>query len=227
MSGGDDQKAAPKLDRRAAMVWAGALAAALGTSRYYGIHFSAADRPVVPGYGRDPDMLDPTVPWPRLMSDRQLAAMRSIVDFLLPAEGDVPSASAIGVHELIDEWVSAPYPEQSTDRALIFDGLIRLDLMARRTGDTKDFAGASAAQRSQYLRTVADPTSTLATATFWKRLRRLVIGAYYTTEAGFADIGYIGNVPLKTYPAPTAEMQAAMQRVFQTLGLVDRTGSGG
>lgn len=227
MSAANDNLNGPMLDRRAALVWAGALAAALGTTHYYGIGFGAADGPIAPGYGRDPDMLNPVVPWPRLMSETQLAATLTIVDFILPREGEAPSAIAVGVHELIDEWISAPYPEQSTDRALIFDGLTRLDLMARRSGKAKDFAGASKAVQADVLRTVADPASKLATATFWKRLRRLVIGGYYTTEAGFADIGYIGNVALKEYPAPTPEMRAAMERVFQQLGLVDRTGSGG
>ncbi|WP_447764163.1 gluconate 2-dehydrogenase subunit 3 family protein [Sphingopyxis panaciterrae] len=217
----------PKLDRRAAMAWAGALAAALGATHYYGIGFGAADGPVTPGYGRDPDMLNPHAPWPRLMTERQLASVRRIVDFILPHEGEAPSASDVGVHELIDEWVSAPYPEHSRDRALIFDGLTRLDLMARRDGTAKDFAGAGKAAQAALLALVADPASKLATAAFWKRLRRLVIGGYYTTEAGFADIGYIGNQPLPSYPAPTAEMRSAMERVFAQLGLVDRTASGG
>lgn len=227
MTGGVVDPKGPMLDRRAAVVWAGALAAALGTAHYYGIGFGATEGPVAPGYGRDPDMLNPSVPWPRLMSERQLASARAIADFILPREGIAPSASEIGVHELIDEWVSAPYPEQAGDRKLIFDGLTRLDLMARRHGTAKDFAGAGKAAQAAVLALVADPASKLATAAFWKRLRRLIIGGYYTTEAGFADIGYIGNTPLKDYPAPTAEMRTAMERIFQQLGLVDRTQSGG
>jgi hypothetical protein len=216
----------PGLDRRTALVWAGALAAALGTGHYFGLSLTAADGPIAPGYGRDPNMLQPGVPWPRTLSASQLAAVKHIVDFILPREGDAPAASEVGIHELIDEWVSAPYPEQSADRKLILDGLARLDFMARRGGDAKDFAGVDARRRTQLLAALGEPASKLATAPFYKRLRRLVIGAYYTTEAGFADIGYIGNQPLKDYPAPTAEMTAAMDRVFQQLGLVDRIGSG-
>jgi len=227
MTDAANDQTGPGLDRRAAMVWAGALAAALGAAHYYGVGFGATDGPAPPGYGRDPDMLSPDVPWPRLMTERQLASVRHIVDFVLPREGAAPSASELGVHELIDEWISAPYPEQSRDRALIFDGLARLDLMARRSGTAKDFAGAGKAAQAAMLALVADPASKLATAAFWKRLRRLVIGGYYTTEAGFADIGYIGNQPLPSYPAPTAEMRSAMERVFVQLGLVDRTASGG
>ena len=212
----------PVLDRRAAMLWTGALASALGATHYYGLGFTAADGPVAPGYGRDPDMLNPVVPWPRQMTESQLAATRAIVDFILPREGKAPSASEVGVHELIDEWISAPYPDQTADRTLILDGLTRLDLLVRRSGTARDFSVASTARKTAVLREVADPASQLPTVDFWRRIRRLVIGAYYTTEAGFADIGYVGNVALKSYPAPTAEMQAAMERVFRDLGLVDR-----
>jgi len=57
------------------------------------------------------------------------------------------------------------------------------------------------------------------TKAFWKKFRGLTIGAYYTTEAGFKDIGYIGNVPRSSDPGPSAEVKAVLEREFQKLGL--------
>jgi hypothetical protein len=57
------------------------------------------------------------------------------------------------------------------------------------------------------------------TKTFWKKFRRLTIGAYYTTEAGFKDVGYIGNVPRTSDPGPSAEVKAALDAAFKKLGL--------
>ena len=57
------------------------------------------------------------------------------------------------------------------------------------------------------------------TRKFFKRFRALTVGAYYTTEAGFKDIGYIGNVPRTSDPGPSAEVKAVLEREFQKLGL--------
>ena len=46
-----------------------------------------------------------------------------------------------------------------------------------------------------------------------------MIGAYYTTEAGFKDIGYIGNVARPDDPGPSDEVKAHLERAFKQLGL--------
>ena len=38
------------------------------------------------------------------------------------ASGSAPSASSLGVPDFVDEWVSAPYPDQVKDRPIILDG---------------------------------------------------------------------------------------------------------
>lgn len=209
------------LDRRAALVWAGALAAALGGAHHFGLDLSGSGKAIVPGYGTDPDLLNPVVPWPRTLSEAQLAAVRTFVDFVLPREGDAPSASEVGVHELIDEWISAPYPDQAKDNALVLDGLAHMDFQARRRSGAKAFSAAPKDVQTEILADFADPAKATVPKGFYKRLRSLVVGAYYTTEAGFADIGYVGNVAIKTFPEPTPEVLAAIERACQQLGLVD------
>ncbi len=215
----DDMK--DGIDRRAALVWAGALAAAMGSAHHFGFSLSSPVKAIVPGYGTDPDMLSPVVPWERTLSEAQLAAVRTFVDFILPREGDVPSASDVGVHELIDEWISAPYPDQAKDNALVLEGLARMDLQARRRSGAKAFSGAPRAVQMAILEDIADPTRMPATKDFYARLRYLVVGAYYTTEAGFADIGYVGNVALKAFPEPSPDVLAAIEHACERLGLVD------
>jgi hypothetical protein len=76
-----------------------------------------------------------------------------------------------------------------------------------------DAAGRSAALKA--LQTSKDPIA----HAFWKKFRRLVIGAYYTTPEGFKDVGYIGNVPRPADPGPSLEVKAAVEAQLKTLNL--------
>jgi hypothetical protein len=162
------------------------------------------------GYGTDPKLNPPVkAPWPRIMTPGQLQASAHVADFILPASGAAPSASALGVPDFIDEWVSAPYPDQLKDRPVILNGLNALSAKVLK---------ARAADRAAALLALRDATDA-GTKTFWKRFRHLTIGAYYTTEAGFKDIGYIGNVARTSDPGPSAEVKAALDLAFKKLGL--------
>lgn len=206
-----------QVDRRTAMKWAGAVAAVLAAGGgYYAFQpGTEPERELPAGYGRDPRLIGATTPWPRTLSADQLASVSALCDFILPAEGEAPSASAIGVHELIDEWVSAPYPDQIADRTLFLAGLDWMDQEAGRKG-AKSFAKANPQAKAAILETAAGAG---APKGFYTRFRRVVIGAYYTTEQGFADIGYIGNQALKAYPEPSAEVLAALDRAYSQLGI--------
>jgi hypothetical protein len=203
------------------LIWAGALATAIGAAHHFDISLTGRKATAAPGYGTDPNLSQPEVPWPRLLTGSQRTALRHVADFILPREGEAPSAGEVGVVDLIDEWVSAPYPDQVKDQALIIDGLAHMDIQARRLGGAGDFAGSSASVRQRVLEALADPARRMPPAGFYARLRRIVIGGYYTTEAGFADIGYVGNVALPAFPEPSPEVLAAIERACQQLGLVD------
>ncbi len=57
-------------------------------------------------------------------------------------------------------------------------------------------------------------------ARFFERFRYLAVGAYYTTEAGMKDVGYVGNVPIAgAYPGPSDEALAHLAGVLKHLGL--------
>jgi len=46
---------------------------------------------------------------------------------IIPADNASPGASAEGVPDFIDEWISSPYPAQAGDRRLVLDGLKWID----------------------------------------------------------------------------------------------------
>ena len=111
------------LDRRTLLGWTAVVAGALGTGAAWR-HYSgaSADRPApaAAGYGKDPNLVEPAPgPWPRLLTaaDRDALALR--LDGMLPRSGDLPSAIEAGLPDFFDEWLSAPYPDQQADRALI------------------------------------------------------------------------------------------------------------
>jgi len=79
------------------------------------------------GYGSDPNLLKPSVPWPLTLTGAQRATLRIAADLMLPADERSDSGSALGLDAFIDEWVSAPYPDQQRDRKLILSGLAWLD----------------------------------------------------------------------------------------------------
>jgi hypothetical protein len=206
-----DEPYVSKIDRRSAIAWMGVVGAALAGGAgviVYGERMGGER--VTRGYGTDPKLVKPEkAPWSRIMVPAQLQTAAILADFILPASGAAPSASSLGIPDFIDEWVSAPYPSQVKDRPVIMNGLNALSVHVLKTS-AADRARAHAA-----LPTSADP----ATKAFWKKFRHLTIGAYYTTPAGFKDIGYIGNVARTSDPGPSAEVKAALEAQFKKLGL--------
>jgi hypothetical protein len=209
-----------KVDRRTAMAWVGVVGAVLAGGAgvvVYGEYREGNQPPK--GYGTDPKLTKPEkAPWPRIMTAAQLQAAALMSDYILPASGDAPAATALGVPDFLNEWVSAPYPDQIKDRAIILDGLEALQMNSRRRWGV-DFNGASAGQRLALLQTLAQAKPKSSARIFFRRMRSLVVGAYYTTPQGFKDIGYIGNVPRTSDPGPSAEVKAHLDRAFQKLGL--------
>src|SRR6478752_5677263 len=98
------------------------------------------------GYGQDPNLQHPSVPWPLTLNAHQREALRIAADLMLPADSHSPSGGSLHLDAFLDEWISAPYPDQSRDRALILKGLDWLDAECRQRFGV-GFAGASEEQR--------------------------------------------------------------------------------
>ncbi|MBW8812696.1 MAG: gluconate 2-dehydrogenase subunit 3 family protein [Caulobacterales bacterium] len=200
-----------KIDRRTALTWIGVVGAATAVGAGVVVYGpKTAGHAEAKGYGTDPNLAQPLkAPWPRILSKDELQTAAILADYILPATATAPAASALGIPDFIDEWVSAPYPDQVKDRPVIRDGLKALK---------GDLLGGDAGRRKAAL--AALPTSADArTLDFFKRFRALTIGAYYTTEAGFKDIGYIGNVPRTADPGPSPQVMAELGARLKQLGL--------
>jgi hypothetical protein len=196
-----------KIDRRTALTWigvVGAAAAAAGAGVVIYNHRGGGPKAEAKGYGTDPKLNPPVkAAWPRILTKDQLQTAAILADYILPASGTAPSASSLGVPDFVDEWVSAPYPDQVKDRPLIVDGLNALGPKVLKA----DAAARTAAMAA------------LPGSDFFKKFRALTVGAYYTTEAGFKDLGYIGNVARASDPGPSEEVKAVLEAQFKKLGL--------
>lgn len=197
-----------RIDRRTALAWIGAAGAAVAGGVGLAV-YGRGDRAEAKGYGTDPNLVKPApAPWPRLLTTDELQATAVLANFILPASATAPAASVLGIPDFIDEWVSAPYPDQVKDRAVIRNGLQRM-MPALLAGGARRDAALAALPRGE----------DEASRAFFKRFRALTVGAYYTTEAGFKDIGYIGNQARASDPGPSAEVKLALEERLKALGL--------
>ena len=164
------------------------------------------------GYGTDPKLVKTYKPgevWPLTFTDAQKRTATALADLIIPADDLGPAASEVGVVAMVDEWVSAPYPQQQGDRPVILKGLDWIDAESmKRFG--KSFADSSDANR----RAIADdicftggaPEELRQASEFFSRFRSLCAAAYYATPPGWKALGYVGNTPLVSFDGPPREV---------------------
>jgi hypothetical protein len=209
----DYDPAIPRLPRRTVLKW---FAAAATATQIPDFGFGAP--PAAKGYGTDPDLAKFYQPgdfWPLTLTTAQRETVTVLADLILPADHLGPAASAVRVPDFIDEWVSAPYPQQQKDRDVLLPGLVWLEEESQ-----KRFAKKLSALGDEQKRATADDICWPAdakpefkkAAVFFTKFRSLAASAYYGTEAGWKAIGYVGNVPLAKFDGPPPE-------VLEKLGL--------
>ena len=163
------------------------------------------------GTAWDPDLLSPVIPWERILTQDELDTLASLCDVIIPADERSPSASQLGTHHYIDEWVSAPYARMGRDRVRIQEGLVWLDDEAgRRFGQGTRFRDLSPERKDEICSDIAYLSDAApefeSGARFFARVRDLTSGAFWTTEEGMEDLQYIGNVPLDRWDPPPPEV---------------------
>lgn len=208
-----------RVDRRTTLGWlAGALAGTLPGHAPAAAKTPAAGRfiPTPGGYGTDPDLNAPTIPWPRTLGPARLRLVADLADIILPADETGPAPSALGIQDFVDEWVSAPYPAQRADRRVILAGLADIARQARQ-GHPDGWPALSDPARLALLDTRAQDAH--PHHAFFLRVRFLVVGAYFTSDVGARALGYTGNVALDSYPPPSGTALAAIDRACRRLGI--------
>ncbi len=166
----------------------------------------------VTGYGKDPDLLKVHQIgelWPLTLSESQRATATVLCDVIIPADDQSPAASKVGVVDFIDEWISAPYPDNQRDKPVVVQGLAWLDTEVAASLQEKISSALTEKERAAICDDIsaAKPAAAFAqAATFFTRYRSLTAGGYYTTPVGMKDLRYVGNVAMTTFEGPPPEV---------------------
>ncbi len=203
-----------RMSRRELLQWFTAASASLALGQWT-VSADAAESQAK-GYGTDPDLSKIYKPgdfWPLTFDDAQRKTVASLADVILPADHLGPAASALGVPAFLDEWISAPYPQQKGDRPVILDGLQWIEAESQRRFGM-DFSAVTDAERHQVCSDIAQPPAAKpewkSAARFFARFRALCSAAYFATPEGWKAIGYVGNVPTVTFDGPPPEVLARL-----------------
>jgi hypothetical protein len=192
---------------------ASAATGAAGLDPFLPSSYGAPPQPITAaGYGTDPvlaKVYSRGEVWPLTLTDTENAAVKSICDVILPADEFGPAASAVGVPEFIDEWVSAPYPDQQKDRPVIIEGLAWIDEESKKRF-SKPFHELDENSQFALCDDICDPDKAAPefkkAARFFEKLKTLASGGYYSTQEGWKAIGFVGNLATATFDGPPPEV---------------------
>jgi len=194
------------MDRRQTLQWMLAASAVLGTEVSAGA--TPARKSGGKGYGTDPKLTKSYASgelWPLSFTAEQSRCAQALCGLIIPADELSPSAAELKVHLFIDEWISAPYPGNTKDKARIVKGLAWMDAESARRFK-KRFDQLDASQQASIADDIclvekAKPQFVEA-AKFFARFRDLTAGGFYTTPEGSKDLGFVGNTPSQTFDGP-------------------------
>lgn len=136
---------------------------------------------------------------PKVFNAHQWKTLEVLSDLILPADGQSASATAAGVPEFIDDWLTLQGDLLKTE---VLGGLTWIDMESnRRFGG--DFADCSETQQKQILDRIAYPAKAApedsGAAASFNHIRDLVLGGFYTSKAGLEDLQYQGNKMLESW----------------------------
>ena len=196
-----DQGPAATLDRRVALRWIGAAAAA---------PLMGAPLLGLPGYHPQVPAVEDDRRWrPRFLTESELATVEEVAELILPAT-ETPGARGALVHQYVDFALSRDVDAQETIR----NGLAWLAARSRTLGGSS-FVELAASRQTELLEGIADESSGEAAEgkAFFKAMKRLTIRGYYRSSIGMHDeLGYAGNRHLRVFEGCThPEHQSFLQ----------------
>jgi hypothetical protein len=164
------------------------------------VHHLAAQAPSSDGYT------------PRSFTEQEFRTLERLTDLIIPVENGSPGALAAGCAP----WIDTISSENEELKMIYKDGFAWLDAtMKSRTGE--DFVSAPPSDQTALLDIIAyrrNLTTEVAPGVeFFSWVRRMTVDAFYTSEIGIRDVGYRGNSPMASYPAPTEAIEYALKRL--------------
>lgn len=130
----------------------------------------------------------------KFFTPHEMATIAVLADIIIPADEVSGSATDAGVPDFI-EFIVKDIPEHQTPMR---GGIRWLDFqcMTRYEAAFKD---ASPAQQLEMVNEIAYPEAAKPEmkqgVAFFNLVRNLTATGFYTTEMGFKDLGYVGNMP--------------------------------
>ena len=146
--------------------------------------------------GRTPDeqIRDAKLRAEKFLTPHELKTVTVLSDIIIPADTVSGSASQAGVPAFIDFMMA----DQPTNQVPMRGGLRWLDNQCFKFYEKK-FIDCSTAQRTEMLDRIAYPELAKPAfsqgVSFFNLMRNLTVTGFYTTQMGYKDVGYMGNVP--------------------------------
>ena len=139
---------------------------------------------------------------PRFLDADQLAMVERIADLVIP-ETDTPGAVSAGAHRFIDVLLDA-WASPDTQAQFVAE-LTRIDRRATESG-MPDFLDGSANQQLELVQSLDQEAFAVdAPQTFFRRLKKLVLFAYFSSEAGATEALRFDRTPGDFVPCLSLE----------------------
>jgi gluconate 2-dehydrogenase gamma chain len=149
---------------------------------------------------------------PTFFSAHEWATVRLLADYVIPRDERSGSATDAKVPEFID-FLMADKDASASGRIAMHGGLAWLDNECQQRF-AKSFVGASDAQRRQVLDDIAWPKKARSEmhhgVVFFSHFRNLTASGFFSSQMGWKDVQYLGNVALPAWngcpPAALAKL---------------------
>lgn len=137
---------------------------------------------------------------PRALSVDEYAILQRLLEVLLPADENSPSAREAGAGRYIDTTLK--YADEKL-RQTWTSGLNAIDQVARTAG--QPFIKMDSAAATEILLRIASNESHPETGAekFFVVFKRAAIDAYYLSDAGRKSLGYVGDTAIRVFPGCT------------------------
>ena len=150
---------------------------------------------------------------PKCFTPHEYATLRRLAELIVPADEHSKGALDAGAPEFIDLLAS-----NNADLAAIYTGGIGWldEQMKHRYSDA--FLDAQPAQQTTMLDLIAYRRNEAAHPElgsgirFFTWVRNMVVDAYYTSQVGMDDLGFMGNQAMAKFSVPEEAIQYALKR---------------